>query len=32
MWNLKNIGIGDLIYKAEVENKCMDTKGEGEMR
>ena len=32
MWNLKKIGIDDLIYRAEretdVENQCMDTKGE----
>ena len=31
MWNLGN-GIGDLICKADrdidIENKCMDTKGE----
>ena len=31
----EKIGIDDLIYKAEtetdVENKCMDTKGEGGM-
>ena len=33
MWNLKKNGTKDLIYKAElrdidIENKCMDTKGE----
>ena len=32
MWNMKKNGIGNLIYKAEIvidiENKCMNTKGE----
>ena len=32
MWNLKKNDIDSLIYKAEIdtdiENKCMDTKGE----
>ena len=28
---LKKNGVSDLIYKAEIENKSMDTKGEGVM-
>jgi len=29
--SFKKNGVSDLIYKAEIENKSMDTKGEGVM-
>ena len=31
MWNLEKNGINELICKAEIENKHMDTKGGGKV-